>query len=43
MIKEKYGEEVEKRIIEIGEDKKKWEKVIIDEQEKEWEIIIEGK
>ncbi len=42
MIKDKYGDEVETRILEIGDDPTKWEPVLLDASEQDWDLIIAG-
>lgn len=42
MIKDKYGDDVETKILEIGDDPTKWEPVFLDASEQDWDLIIGG-
>ena len=42
LIKDKYGDEVETKILEIGDDPTKWEPVFLDASEQDWSLIIGG-
>ncbi|MDW6023535.1 BMP family ABC transporter substrate-binding protein [Mesorhizobium sp. BAC0120] len=42
MIKQKYGDKVETRVLEIGDDPTKWEPALLDASEKDWNLIIAG-
>lgn len=42
MIKDKYGDAVETKILEIGDDPTKWEPVFLDASEQDWSLIIGG-
>jgi basic membrane protein A len=42
MIKEKYGDKVETRVLEVGDDPTKWEPALLDASEQDWNLIIAG-
>jgi len=42
LIKEKYGDKVETRVLEIGDDATKWEPALLDASEQDWNLIIAG-
>ncbi len=42
LIEEKYGEAVETRVLEIGEDPTGWEPALLDVSEQDWDLIIGG-
>lgn len=42
MIKEKYGDDVEVKTIEMSYDETKWEPTLLDVSEEDWDIIIVG-
>ncbi len=42
MIKDRYGDDVETKILEIGDDPTKWEPVFLDASEQDWDLIIGG-
>lgn len=42
MIKDKYGDEVEVRVLEVGNDPTKWEPVLLDASEQDWDLIVAG-
>lgn len=42
MIKQKYGDKVETRVLEIGADATKWEPALLDASEQDWDLIIAG-
>lgn len=42
MIKQKYGDQVETRVLEIGADATKWEPALLDASEQDWNLIIAG-
>jgi basic membrane protein A len=42
MIEEKYGEEVETEVLEIGDDPSAWEPALLDVSEGDWDLIIGG-
>lgn len=42
MIKKKYGDKVETRVLEIGDDPTKWEPALLDASEQDWNLIIAG-
>lgn len=42
MLKEKYGDKVETKTIEMGKDLTKWEPTLQDVSEQDWDIIIVG-
>lgn len=42
LIKDKYGDEVETKILEVGDDPTKWEPVFLDASEQDWDLIIGG-
>lgn len=42
MIKKKYGDQVETRVLEIGADATKWEPALLDASEQDWNLIIAG-
>ncbi len=42
MIKQKYGDKVETRVLEIGDDATKWEPALLDASEQDWNLIIAG-
>jgi basic membrane protein A len=42
LIKQKYGNKVETRVLEIGDDATKWEPALLDASEQDWNLIIAG-
>ena len=42
LIKEKYGDAVETRVLEIGDDPTKFEPALLDASEQDWDIIVAG-
>jgi basic membrane protein A len=42
MIKQKYGDKVETRVLEVGDDPTKWEPALLDASEQDWNLIIAG-
>jgi basic membrane protein A len=42
MIKKKYGDKVETRVLEVGDDPTKWEPALLDASEQDWNLIIAG-
>lgn len=42
LIKEKYGDKVETRVLEVGDDPTKWEPALLDASEQDWTLIIAG-
>lgn len=42
MIKAKYGDKVETKILEIGDDATRWEPALLDASEQDWDLIIAG-
>lgn len=42
MIKDKYGDAVETRVLEIGDDPTKFEPALLDASEQDWDIIVAG-
>ncbi|CDP53689.1 Nucleoside ABC transporter, periplasmic nucleoside-binding protein [Devosia sp. DBB001] len=42
LIKEKYGDDVETRVLEVGDDATKWEPALLDVSEQDYNIIIGG-
>jgi len=42
LIKAKYGDEVETRVLEVGDDATKWEPALLDVSEQDYNIIIGG-
>lgn len=42
MIKQKYGDKVETRVLEVGDDPTKWEPALLDASEQDWSLIIAG-
>lgn len=42
LIKEKYGDAVQTRVLEIGDDPTKFEPALLDASEQDWDIIVAG-